>query len=63
VSFNHVGMASHDHACGRKVPRLAANTSGVSRKDFLRGLGAAGAGGLIVGGAGGYFGGKASSSS
>lgn len=45
------------------MPGLAANTSGVSRKDFLRGLGAAGAGGLIVGGAGGYFGGKASSSS
>jgi branched-chain amino acid transport system substrate-binding protein len=45
------------------VPVLAANTTGVSRKDFLRGLGAAGAGGLIVGGAGGYFGGKASNSS
>jgi branched-chain amino acid transport system substrate-binding protein len=36
--------------------------SGVSRKDFLRGLGAAGAGGLIVGGTGGYLGGKGSSS-
>ena len=48
----------------RRVPGLAANTrAGVSRKDFLRGLGAAGAGGLIVGGAGGFFGGKASSSS
>jgi branched-chain amino acid transport system substrate-binding protein len=47
----------------RRVPGLAANTTGVSRKDFLRGVGAAGAGGLVVGGVGGYFGGKASSSS
>ncbi|MHB1596323.1 MAG: hypothetical protein ACYCO9_10310 [Streptosporangiaceae bacterium] len=42
---------------------MAANNSGVTRKAFLRGLGAAGAGGLIVGAAGGYAGGAASSSS
>ncbi|MDA8318798.1 MAG: branched-chain amino acid ABC transporter substrate-binding protein [Actinomycetota bacterium] len=42
---------------------MAANSSGVTRKAFLRGLGAAGAGGLIVGAAGGYAGGAASSSS
>ncbi len=41
---------------------MAANQSGVTRKNFLRGVGAAGAGGLVVGGAGGFFGGKASSS-
>ncbi len=42
---------------------MAANKTGVSRKDFLRGLGTAGAGGLVVGGAGGYFGGRSSTSS
>lgn len=42
---------------------MAANSSGVTRKAFLRGLGAAGAGGLIVGAAGGYAGGSATSSS
>jgi hypothetical protein len=31
----------------------------MSRKDFLRGVGAAGAGGLVVGGVAGYFGGRA----
>ena len=35
---------------------------GMSRKDFLRGVGAAGAGGLVVGGVAGYFGGRASES-
>jgi branched-chain amino acid transport system substrate-binding protein len=39
------------------------NRPGLSRKDFLRGVGAAGAGGLVVGGVGGFFGGKASNSS
>ena len=42
---------------------MAANSTGVSRKDFLRGVGAAGVGGLVVGGAAGYFGGSSSSSS
>jgi branched-chain amino acid transport system substrate-binding protein len=41
---------------------MATNRSGVTRKDFLRGVGAAGAGGLVVGGAGGFFGGRASNS-
>src|SRR5215475_5946205 len=35
---------------------------GVTRKDFLRGVGAAGAGGLVVGGVAGFFGGRASES-
>ncbi len=39
---------------------MATSRSGLTRKDFLRGLGAAGAGGLVVGGAGGFFGGRAS---
>jgi len=34
----------------------------MTRKDFLRGVGAAGAGGLVVGGVAGYFGGRASES-
>jgi branched-chain amino acid transport system substrate-binding protein len=42
---------------------MASTSTGMSRKDFLRGVGAAGAGGLVVGGVGGFFGGKASSSS
>jgi len=41
---------------------MATSRSGLTRKDFLRGLGAAGAGGLVVGGAGGFFGGRASNS-
>src|SRR6185437_8824339 len=41
---------------------VAAKKTSVSRKDFLRGLGAAGVGGLVVGGAGGYLGGSSSSS-
>ena len=39
-----------------------ANQTGVTRKNFLRGVGAAGAGGLVAGGLGGFFGGKASNS-
>jgi branched-chain amino acid transport system substrate-binding protein len=39
-----------------------ANQTGVTRKNFLRGVGAAGVGGLVVGGAGGFFGGKSSNS-
>ena len=35
---------------------------GMTRKDFLRGVGAAGAGGLVVGGVAGFFGGRASES-
>jgi branched-chain amino acid transport system substrate-binding protein len=42
---------------------VAPKKTSVSRKDFLRGLGAAGVGGLVVGGAGGYLGGSGSSSS
>jgi branched-chain amino acid transport system substrate-binding protein len=38
------------------------NQPGVTRKDFLRGVGAAGAGGLVVGGVAGFFGGRASES-
>ncbi len=41
---------------------MATNRTGLTRKDFLRGVGAAGAGGLVVGGAGGFFGGRASNS-
>jgi branched-chain amino acid transport system substrate-binding protein len=41
---------------------MATNQPGVTRKDFLRGVGAAGAGGLVVGGAAGFFGGRASDS-
>jgi len=43
-------------------PGVGANSTGVSRKDFLRGLGAAGVGTLVVGGVGGFFGGSSSSS-
>lgn len=49
----------------RKGPAVASNSSkrtSISRKDFLRGLGVTGVGGLVVGGLGGYFGGSASSS-
>ena len=42
---------------------MAATSSGVTRKNFLRGLGAAGAGGLIAGAAGGFAGGRASAPS
>ena len=42
---------------------MAANSTGVSRKNFLRGLGAAGAGGLVVGAGGGFAGGRASAPS
>ncbi len=42
---------------------MATNRTGLTRKDFLRGVGAAGAGGLVVGGAGGFFGGRASAPS
>jgi branched-chain amino acid transport system substrate-binding protein len=41
---------------------MATSRSGLTRKDFLRGLGAAGAGGVVVGGVGGFFGGRASNS-
>jgi Enoyl-(Acyl carrier protein) reductase len=37
---------------------MATNQPGVTRKDFLRGVGAAGAGGLVVGGVAGFFGGR-----
>jgi len=65
VSIKHWQDGARVRPRNRRVPGLAANTrgGGVSRKDFLRGLGAAGAGGLVVGGAGGFFGGRASSSS
>ena len=43
-------------------PSVTRNQPGVTRKDFLRGVGAAGAGGLVVGGVGGFFGGRASAS-
>ena len=39
---------------------MATNRPGLTRKDFLRGVGAAGAGGIVVGGVGGFFGGRAS---
>jgi branched-chain amino acid transport system substrate-binding protein len=42
---------------------LSAKRAGVTRKDFLRGLGVAGAGGVIVGGAGGFFARSAQASS
>ena len=42
---------------------MAASSTGVSRKNFLRGLGAAGAGGLVVGAGGGFAGGRASAPS
>jgi len=62
VSFNHRRDALECSCAKRKGPFVAANSTGVSRKDFLRGLGAAGVGGLVVGGVGGYFGGSSSSS-
>ena len=43
-------------------PSVTRNQPGVTRKDFLRGVGAAGAGGLVVGGVAGFFGGRASES-
>jgi len=43
-------------------PEVTRNQPGVTRKDFLRGVGAAGAGGLVVGGVAGFFGGRASES-
>ena len=43
-------------------PGVTRNQPGVTRKDFLRGMGAAGAGGLVVGGVAGFFGGRASES-
>ena len=42
--------------------RMETGKPGVTRKDFLRGVGAAGAGGLVVGGVAGFFGGRASES-
>jgi branched-chain amino acid transport system substrate-binding protein len=42
---------------------VAAKQPGMTRKDFLRGVGAAGAGGIVVGGVAGFFGGRASDSS
>jgi branched-chain amino acid transport system substrate-binding protein len=41
---------------------VATRQPGMTRKDFLRGVGAAGAGGLVVGGVAGFFGGRASDS-
>ena len=41
---------------------MATNRKALTRRDFLRGVGAAGAGGLVVGGAAGYLGGHTSSS-
>jgi branched-chain amino acid transport system substrate-binding protein len=41
---------------------MATNQPGMTRKDFLRGVGAAGAGGLVVGGVAGFLGGRASDS-
>ena len=41
---------------------MATSQPGMTRKDFLRGVGAAGAGGLVVGGVAGFFGGRASDS-
>src|SRR5690242_18876071 len=43
-------------------PSVTRNQPGVTRKDFLRGVGAAGAGGLVVGGVAGFYGGRASES-
>jgi branched-chain amino acid transport system substrate-binding protein len=39
---------------------MATRQPGMTRKEFLRGVGAAGAGGLVVGGVAGFFGGRAS---
>ena len=47
---------------GVNQPGVTRNQPGVTRKDFLRGVGAAGAGGLVVGGVAGFFGGRASES-
>lgn len=54
-------MATSEPAAPRQPG--APRQSGMTRKDFLRGVGAAGAGGLVVGGVAGYFGGHSSGSS